>query len=111
VQSDHSNRKSYSPDVAFDTGQPIGMRFLEGALIFAVAGKSEGDYSPAVEKATADERADYFAAGTRVVWDVDLLRPYAVRACRANDPGSSNGLSSWRNRRGSTCPTRLANAG
>lgn len=32
------------------------------------------------------KRADYFAAGTRVVWDVDVLREGVVRVYRAGDP-------------------------
>lgn len=34
----------------------------------------------------AAKRADYFAAGTQVVWDVDVLRENLIRAYRANDP-------------------------
>jgi Uma2 family endonuclease len=34
----------------------------------------------------ARKRADYFAAGTLVVWDVDLLSETPVRAYRAADP-------------------------
>jgi hypothetical protein len=33
----------------------------------------------------AAQRADYFAAGTLVVWDVDLLNEAVVRVCRASD--------------------------
>jgi Uma2 family endonuclease len=33
----------------------------------------------------AAKRADYFAAGTRVVWDVDVLREQVVRVYRAAD--------------------------
>lgn len=29
---------------------------------------------------------DYFAAGTEVVWDVDLLSPEVVRVHRASEP-------------------------
>jgi Uma2 family endonuclease len=32
------------------------------------------------------KRADYFQAGTQVVWDVDLLGEDAVRVYRAADP-------------------------
>lgn len=32
------------------------------------------------------KRADYFAAGTLVVWDVDVLREKVIRAYWANDP-------------------------
>jgi Uma2 family endonuclease len=34
----------------------------------------------------AGKRADYFAAGTLVVWDVDLFRDGLVRVYRATDP-------------------------
>ena len=34
----------------------------------------------------AKKRADYFAAGTLVVWDVDLLSDDVVRVYRASDP-------------------------
>lgn len=34
----------------------------------------------------AAKRADYFAAGTLVVWDIDVLREKVVRVFRANQP-------------------------
>ena len=34
----------------------------------------------------AQRRADYFAAGTKVVWDVDVLREELIRVYRADDP-------------------------
>ncbi len=34
----------------------------------------------------AQKRSDYFAAGTLVVWDVDVLRENLVRVYRASDP-------------------------
>jgi Uma2 family endonuclease len=34
----------------------------------------------------AAKRADYFATGTKVVWDVDLLGDDVVRVYRATDP-------------------------
>jgi Uma2 family endonuclease len=80
------HRGSFSPDAAFYTGPPTGMRFLEGAPVFAVEVRSEGDYGPAAERAMADKRADYFAAGTRVVWDVNMLGADVVRAYRADQP-------------------------
>jgi Uma2 family endonuclease len=82
------HRESFSPDAAFYIGQPTGMRFLDGAPIFAVEVRSEGDYGPAAEKALADKRADYFAAGTMVVWDVDLLSPDVIKVYRASDPNT-----------------------
>ncbi len=83
---DLPNRKSLSPDAAFYTGKPTGMKFVEGAPAFAVEVRSEGDYGPKAEKAIADKRADYFAAGTQLVWDVDMLSSDIIRAYRAKSP-------------------------
>jgi Uma2 family endonuclease len=81
------NRQSFSPDAAFYVGPDPGMKFYEGAPVFAAEVRSEGDYGPSVEKAIAAKRGDYFAAGTQVVWDVDLLSDDVVRVYRASDPG------------------------
>lgn len=80
------NRKSFSPDAAFYVGVDPGMKFYQGAPVFAVEVRSEGDYGPRAECAMAAKRADYFAAGTLVVWDVDLLSENVVRVYRASDP-------------------------
>jgi Uma2 family endonuclease len=72
-------RRSFSPDAAFHLGPPTGAKFLQRAPIFAVEVRSEDDYGPAAEKRMARKRADYFAAGTRIVWDVDVLREELVR--------------------------------
>ena len=40
----------------------------------------------AAERAMSKKRADYFAAGTQVVWDVDLLGANAVRVYRKDAP-------------------------
>jgi Uma2 family endonuclease len=50
--------------------------------------RSEGDYGPAAERAMAEKRADYFRAGTLVVWDVDLMAEEVVRVYRATDPAN-----------------------
>ncbi len=70
---DLPHRKSFSPDAAYFLGKPTGMKFYEGAPIFAVEVRSENDYGPAAEQEMADKRTDYFACGTQVVWDVDLV--------------------------------------
>jgi Uma2 family endonuclease len=80
------HRKSFSPDAAFHIGADTGMKFYEGAPIFAVEVRSEGDYGPRAEREMAKKRADYFAAGTLVVWDVDLLSDDVVRVYRASYP-------------------------
>jgi Uma2 family endonuclease len=80
------NRKSFSPDAAYHIGKWTGMKFFEGAPVFAVEVRSEGDYGPAAERAMAAKRADYFAAGTRVVWDVDLLSDDVVKSYPVESP-------------------------
>jgi Uma2 family endonuclease len=80
------HRKSFSPDAAFYVGPDPGMRFFEGAPVFAAEVRSEGDYDVGAEEKIAAKRADYFAAGTLVVWDVDLLSEAPVRVYRASDP-------------------------
>lgn len=79
-------RRSFSPDAAFYTGELKGGKFLEGAPVFAVEVRSEGDYGQRAEREMARKRADYFAAGTLVVWDVDVLRERIVRVYRSDDP-------------------------
>jgi Uma2 family endonuclease len=79
------NRKSFSPDAAYHLGEWTGMKFFEGAPVFAAEVRSEGDYGPAAERAMAQKRADYFAAGTLVVWDVDLLSDDVVKSYRLGE--------------------------
>ena len=79
------HRKSFSPDAAFYVGQ-MTIKFYEGAPVFAVEVRSENDYGPRAERAMAKKRADYFAAGSLVVWDVDLLSEDVVRVYRSNNP-------------------------
>jgi Uma2 family endonuclease len=82
-----SGRESFCPDASFYLGPfPANtMRFIEGPPTFAVEVRSENDHGPAAERAMAEKRADYFAAGTRVVWDVDP-EDEVIHAYRATDP-------------------------
>jgi len=82
------NRKSFSPDAAYYVGKSPGMKYIEGTPIFAVEVRSENDYGDAAEQEMAEKRADYFAAGTLVVWDVDLLGDDVVRVYRASAPST-----------------------
>lgn len=68
-----SGRESFAPDASFYDGPfpADDMRFIEGPPTFAVEVRSENDYGPSPEAELAAKRADYFAAGTKVVWDVD----------------------------------------
>ena len=80
------HRESFSPDAAYHIGQRTGLEFLEGAPIFAVEVRSKSDYGPAAEEKMQEKRADYFACGTHVVWDVDLLSQSVIKSYKASDP-------------------------
>src|SRR5918997_6616572 len=67
------HRGSFSPDAAFHAGPLRGGQFLDGAPSFAAEVRSENDYGERAEQEMAEKRADYFAAGALVVWDVDVL--------------------------------------
>jgi Uma2 family endonuclease len=80
------HRKSFSPDAAYHVGGQQPMEYYVGAPVFAVEVRSKGDYGRRAERAMAEKRADYFATGTLVVWDVDLLSNDVVRVYRATSP-------------------------
>ena len=61
------------------------MRFVEGPPTLAVAVRSENDYADAAAAEIAAKRADYFAAGTLVVWDVDPVAE-RIHVYRSTDP-------------------------
>ena len=82
------DRESFSPDAAFYIGPNPGMKFFDGAPIFAVEVRSENDYGPEAEKEMAKKRADYFAAGTKIVWDVDLLSLEVIKKYIHTDPNN-----------------------
>jgi Uma2 family endonuclease len=85
---DLPHRRSFAPDVAYYVGPPSDEGFLVGAPALAIEIRSPEDFGPRAEEALARKRADYFAAGTQVVWDVDPLRERVVRAYRAAAPDS-----------------------
>lgn len=105
------NRRSFSPDAAFYKGELGGGLFLEGAPVFAVEVRSEEDYGPTAATRMAAKRADYFAAGTIVVWDVDVLREKLVRVYHPQRPGKSNRVPCRRNRRSGTSAAGLEHGG
>jgi Uma2 family endonuclease len=82
-----SGRQSFSPDASYyDCPLPADpMRFLEGAPKFAVEVRSKKDYGPSAELVMAAKRADYFEAGTLVVWDVDPIAE-TITTYRSDDP-------------------------
>jgi Uma2 family endonuclease len=81
-----SGRESFSPDASYYLGPfPFNeMRFIKGPPTFAVEVRSENDYGDPAEERRAAKRADYFEAGTRVVWDVDpqagVIRSYSQQS-------------------------------
>jgi Uma2 family endonuclease len=86
---DLPHRKSFCPDAGFCLGKmPRTMKFLEGAPTFAVEVRSDNDYGLRAERQMAAKRADYFDAGTLVVWDVDLLSENVVRVYRSTAPAT-----------------------
>ncbi len=84
-----SGRESFSPDASWHKGPfPADpMRFIEGAPTFAAEIRSDSDYGVTAESDMADERADYFQAGTVVMWDVDT-RAECIHSYRADDPAN-----------------------
>lgn len=85
-----SGRESFSPDAAYHRGPfPADpMRFIQGAPHFAAEVRSENDYGPFAEAEMADKRADYFQAGTEVVWDVDT-KAECIYVYRASDQNNA----------------------
>ncbi len=83
---DLPHRQSFSPDAAWLTSEVHGLDFVECAPAFAVEIRSKRNYGPQAEKEIAAKRAEYFAAGTVVVWDVDLNGPDVIRVYRSTAP-------------------------
>ena len=82
-----SGRQSFSPDASYYVGPlPTNeMDFVPGPPTLAVEVRSKDDYGHAAERAMAAKRADYFEAGTAVVWDVDPLANL-IRSYREDSP-------------------------
>lgn len=81
-----SPRRTFSPDAAWFVGPEFGEGMVQGVPMLAVEVRSREDYGPAAERRLAAKRADYFSAGTQVVWDVDVLREGWIRCFRASEP-------------------------
>jgi Uma2 family endonuclease len=82
-----SGRESFSPDASYYAGPFLSdpMRFIEGPPTLAVEVRSENDYDASAEAEMVAKRADYFQAGTAVVWDVDPVGE-TVTVYRADAP-------------------------
>jgi Uma2 family endonuclease len=83
---DLPHRLAICPDAGWYTGL-WDADFPRGAPVFAVEVRDGFEYGDEAERRMAARRADYFAAGTRVVWDVDALHDQAIHVYRANNPG------------------------
>jgi len=82
-----SGRESFEPDASYYFGPfPTNqMRFIDGPPTFAVEVRSQNDYGHSAEMEMAAKRADYFEAGTKVVWDVDPVAEL-IHAYRPENP-------------------------
>jgi Uma2 family endonuclease len=90
-----NGRQSFSPDASYYDGpRPENrMRFIERAPTFAVEVRSEQDYGPSAEAGLEAKRADYFEAGTLVVWDVDpMAKTIAVYRGDPSTPAAVYGV-------------------
>ncbi len=85
-----SGREAFCPDASYIVCPPQAndMRFVDGPPTFAAEVRSESDYGPAADAEYVAKRADYFEAGTRVVWDVDPVAN-TVTCYRADAPDAS----------------------
>jgi Uma2 family endonuclease len=83
---DLPRRGSFSPDASYCIDLVPDENFVNGTPIFAAEVRSKHDYGPKAEEAIRAKIADYFAAGTLVVWDVDALRDKTIRVYRASQP-------------------------
>lgn len=80
------HRKSFSPDVSFTVTFPEDpMDFIPGAPVFAAEMRAPDELNAEADAAFASKREDYFAAGTKVVWDVDPWNE-TVKAYSATSP-------------------------
>lgn len=84
-----SGRESFSPDAAYYVG-PLpedALDAIAGPPTFAVEVRSKRDRRRKTEVEMSAKRADYFEAGTLVVWDVDVDTEN-IRSFRRDEPDS-----------------------
>ena len=86
---DLPHRRSFCPDAGWYTGDPYASELLPGAPAFAVEIRDPEEEGDEAERRMAAKRVDYFAAGTQVAWDVDVLRDNLIRVYRPNYPESA----------------------
>lgn len=78
--------QAFLPDVAWFVGEVTDDEVVYGAPALAVEVRSAGDYGLTAEREMKLKRGLYFAAGTQVVWDVDVIREGWIRVYHADDP-------------------------
>lgn len=79
------HRKAICADISWYTG-PLDDDFDTTPPAFAVEVRDFANYDIEAEEFFAIKRADYFAAGAQVVWDVDVLREKVIHVYRSSDP-------------------------
>lgn len=79
------HRTAICADVAWYTG-PLDDDSDTSPPVFAAEVRDFANYDDEAEAFLATKLEDYFAAGTQVVWDVDVLREGVIRVYRASDP-------------------------
>jgi Uma2 family endonuclease len=82
---DLPHRRALCPDVSWYVG-PRTDSHPDVPPRFAAEVRDMLDYGDEAEHRMAAKRADYFAAGTLIVWDVDVLRESLVRVYGADNP-------------------------
>lgn len=82
-----SGRESFSPDVSYYDGpeQTDEMDFVQGPPTIAIEVRSKDGYGNSAAQDMSRKRADYFEAGTLIVWDVDSVAE-CIHAYTANNP-------------------------
>lgn len=83
---DLPGRRSFSPDTSYTRASVATRGAVAGAPDFAVEVRSSWDYGAHMEGELAAKRNEYFAAGTQVVWDVDVLEDGVIRVYRSDRP-------------------------
>ncbi len=80
------HRESFSPDASWYVGPPRIGAFPRAPQFLPWKSGARTTTAKAAERAMQDKRADYFACGTQVVWEVDLLGKDVIKSYAASDP-------------------------
>jgi len=83
---DSPHRRSICADVSWYTGPRSESDLAPIPSLFAAEVRDLASFGEEAEAYRATKCADFFAAGTQVVWDVDVIREGLIRVYRATDP-------------------------